>query len=322
MVTDPSVGLEGLALKDSLEIIEVVPSAEEIVQGRLSDANCKRFLSGMHRDGCVVLTNVVDPKHLDAIHSFLEKDALTELKKKGHHTNFGVENIQQGPPLTSKYFFNDVYLNKLLFHGITLYLGHDSKWNFVSGNTALPNASKRQPPHSDAMFTHPACPFYVVANIPTVDVTPENGATEIWLGGTQRYAYDDQVPHDNEGTTMINPDVVESRKKSSPGCQPSLSKGSILVRDLRVWHAGMPNKSDEFRGMIALGFSSSWWHDAVKFKIPLNEGLVEQIYHGTKGTGIVPLFQEVSFEDYEAARNKLGFSFAEHKYVASSTKKF
>ena len=38
--------------------------------------------------------------------------------------------------------------------------------------------------------------------------------------------------------------------------------GSILMRDIRMWHAGMPNPSSQPRPMIAMIHWVGWWrHD-------------------------------------------------------------
>lgn len=39
-----------------------------------------------------------------------------------------------------------------------------------------------------------------------------------------------------------------------PPVQPELRRGDIMIRDLRLWHAGMPNSSDEHRIMLGLGY--------------------------------------------------------------------
>ncbi|KAI1617152.1 hypothetical protein EDD36DRAFT_450905 [Exophiala viscosa] len=291
--------------------VEVTPSPEEIATGHFNDANIKLFLSGMHRDGVVILKDVVNPAHLDIINEFMEEDTKNELSKENLYQNFGAENLQQGPPLTpSKYFFDDVFLNRLLFHAVNLYLGPNATWNMVTGNNALPNGVKRQPVHSDAMCNHPPAPFYVVANVYTTDASAANGSTEIWLG-THHYNTEAQTPMGPKGETHITDEYVEERKKTLPGFQPTVKKGSILFRDMRLWHAGVCNKSDATRYMIALGFSASWWHGTARFRVPADTGVYERIVHGTKNHGVTPLMVELPPEEYERLRNAHDFSDVE-----------
>ncbi|KAJ9619126.1 hypothetical protein H2204_012773 [Knufia peltigerae] len=304
--------MPGLPPKSLNTPVEVTPSPEEKAAGRFDDANIKLFLSGMHRDGVVILKDMIDPAHLDVINEFMVEDTKRELNKKDLHRNFGAENLQQGPPLTpSKYFFDDVYLNKLLFHAVNLYLGPNAKWNMVTGNNALPHGVQRQPVHSDAMCAHPPAPFYVVANVYTTDASAANGSTEIWLG-THHFNTEAQTPPGPHGETHITDEYVEERKTSlHPGFQPTVKKGSILFRDMRLWHAGVCNKSDATRYMIALGFSASWWHGTARFRIPAGTGVYERLMHGTKNHNITPLMVELPQEEYEKLRNAHDFSDVE-----------
>lgn len=307
----PSEYMPKLPAKAMNTPVEVTPSLEERATGHFNDANIKLFLSGMHRDGVVVLKDVIDPDHLDIINDFMIEDTKNELSKDNIYKNFGAENIQQGPPLTpSKYFFDDVYLNKLLFHAVNLYLGPNATWNMISGNNALPNGVKRQPVHSDAMCNHPPAPFYVVANVYTCDASAANGSTEIWLG-THHFNTEAQTPPGSKGETHIKDEYIEERKKTLPGINPTVKKGSILFRDMRLWHAGVCNKSDNMRYMMALGFSASWWHGTAKFRVPSGTGVYERIIHGTKGQGITPLMVELPPEEYERLRDAHDFSDVE-----------
>jgi ectoine hydroxylase-related dioxygenase (phytanoyl-CoA dioxygenase family) len=291
--------------------VEVTPSPAERASGRFNDANIKLFLSGMHRDGVVILMDVIDPAHLDTINDFMIEDTKKELSKENVYRNFGAENLQQGPPLApSNFFFDDVYLNKLLFHAVTLYLGPNATWNMISGNNALPNGVKRQPVHSDAMCNHPPAPFYVVANVYTCDASAANGSTEIWLG-THPFNTEAQTPPGPNGETHIRDEYIEERKKLLPGINPIVKKGSVLLRDMRLWHAGVSNDSNEMRYMIALGFSASWWHGTAKFRVPSGTGVLERIIHGTKNQGITPLMYELPPEEYEQKRNAHDFSDVE-----------
>ena len=125
----------------------------------------------------------------------------------------------------------------------------------------------RQPVHKDITFHHPTCPFYFIANIVLSDFTIENGATEFWLGSHAETTSEDQVPCDEEtkvrqqvvGDPSCNvlPDQVERRRKVRPPIQAQCSKGDVLIRDLRTWHAGMPNYSKNDRIMVAIGYQVS-----------------------------------------------------------------
>jgi ectoine hydroxylase-related dioxygenase (phytanoyl-CoA dioxygenase family) len=150
------------------------------------------------------------------------------------------------------------------------YLGNPPIFNWLTANTALANShSHRQPPHKDLVHDHPLYPHYFIANIPLCDFTIHNGATEFWLGSHAHTTQADQVvaltqediaPYQEAeggiGSVIppIRDEVVEGRRGVRPPVQPSCNKGDVVIRDLRLWHAGMPNHSDAHRVMLALGY--------------------------------------------------------------------
>jgi hypothetical protein len=275
------------------QVTEVFASKEEVAAGKLNDGNIRLVLEGLNTDGIVLLRDIIDPAHLDAL-----------------KMNQGAGNIQQGPPFTpANLFFDDIYCNKILLHAVTLYIGQGATWNLVTGNTALPQSTKRQPVHSDADFKHPDCPFYCVANIPLITSEVATGATEIWLGGQHR----GNVENQGDGVLSIREDLLEARRVVQPPTQPTVPKGSIVLRDLRLWHAGMPNPSDQWRCMIALGFAAPWWHVQTRFRVPADTGIASRIDENLKGTGIVAKYKEVSAQEYAGSRFAFDFTFEEGK---------
>lgn len=61
-----------------------------------------------------------------------------------------------------------------------------------------------------------------------------------------------QVPGDP--SCNVKPEIVEERRKVRPPVQASCVKGDVMIRDLRTWHAGMPNQSANDRIMIGIGY--------------------------------------------------------------------
>jgi ectoine hydroxylase-related dioxygenase (phytanoyl-CoA dioxygenase family) len=93
----------------------------------------------------------------------------------------------------------------------------------------------------------------MVINVPLVSMEVENGSTEIWLGTHDGTTIADQEgAHGDRASGRIKSHLLEARKESRPPCQPTVKKGSIIVRDLRLWHGGKPNLSSEPRVMLAM----------------------------------------------------------------------
>jgi hypothetical protein len=113
------------------------------------------------------------------------------------------------------------------------FLGPRPRMTFLSGNTAL-KSTQSQPVHSDADFDHPKIPFALVLNVPLNTVTPENGATEIWLGTHTTSGLHVQEKQAGDDRPSIKLDVLGAMRKVSPPIQPIIPKGSIVLRDLRL----------------------------------------------------------------------------------------
>ena len=136
-------------------------------------------------------------------------------------------------------------------------LGPRPKLTFCSGNSAMPmeagSTPLRQPVHSDADFAHPDHAFALVVNVPLIDMNPENGSTEVWLGThTDSGLKVQEGLHGERASGRIKQALLEERKTIEPPTQPFIPKGSIIIRDLRLWHAGMPNFTNDIRVMLAM----------------------------------------------------------------------
>lgn len=84
------------------EPLSVHVSESELNSGRLDDQNLEIATRALHRDGLVVLENMVDHAKLDKLNEKMVKDAY-ELQSRGEDSpyNYNRGNIQQDPPLTA-----------------------------------------------------------------------------------------------------------------------------------------------------------------------------------------------------------------------------
>lgn len=249
--------------------IKVSPS--ERGNGILTDRNLELANRALHHDGLIVLEDVIPHSKIDSLNAKMITDALylQNLGEKGPY-NYNKGNIQQDPPLSKQYFDRDIFLNTIATQVTSSVLGPKPRLSFISGNSALPPSSesppKRQPVHSDADFAHPASPFALVINIPLITMTPENGSTELWLGTHSLSSKECQEgEHGERASGRIRKDMLKQRREVRGPCQPVVKKGSIVIRDLRLWHAGMPNfKKEEIRVMLALIHFAGWYRNPME----------------------------------------------------------
>jgi ectoine hydroxylase-related dioxygenase (phytanoyl-CoA dioxygenase family) len=89
----------------------------------------------------------------------------------------------------------------------------------------------------------------LVANVLLCDFTEQNGSTEVWPGTHLLCdAYQGRaLPIDLDGRARY----LGSRRLNAPA-------GSIVLRDLRLWHRGTPNRSARPRAMLALVYRRGW----------------------------------------------------------------
>lgn len=245
-------------------MIELTPTSEERASGKFSAERLALARQAILNDGCVVLKDVASAEHLAVIRDRMLADVEKILNRSDAPFNFHRGNLQQDPPPFEPYLFKDVLVNDLIIQVTHSVLGNGLFNAFYSGNTALANSSSRQPVHADLghlwpNMEHATPPYGLVVNLPLVDMDASNGSTEIWPG-----THKDTFCALQDGDIKISEAQLEAWRKKSPPLQPAVKAGSALIRDIRMWHSGMPNPSDGHRPMMAMIHWVSWW--------PVDEG--------------------------------------------------
>ena len=250
----------------SPQITSIVLSPEELESKTLTSHHLQAAIEALHRDGVVVLNNAISTAHLDALNSRMVPEAKTLYARAETHHNFGTGtgNIQQDAVVDSAYVFDDIIANPFAVAVTECLLGPHPRLRFQSANTAF-KAERRQPVHVDVHFDFPRIPFGLCININLIDVDPEHGATEMWLGSHMDTSWRKQL---GLSSSVIPADVLEARRKISPPVQPTLPKGALIIRDLRLWHAGMPNRTDDVRVMLVTIHFPHWYRTEQKVLLP------------------------------------------------------
>ncbi len=117
-------------------------------------------------------------------------------------------------------------------------------------------------PHRDGNHLFPELPCVlpvsgIYVNIPFVDFLEENGATKIWPGS---HLIMDCPPSDVRN--------LGERSKHLPALQVVMHIGSLILRDMRLWHVGMPNRTDTNRPMLDIGYTRVFPHAHERLPIP------------------------------------------------------
>lgn len=232
--------------------MQITVQPEELAAGELTEAHVKQAVEAIRVDGYVVLADVIEHEHLDILRERMDADAqvLINAEKWGGAGRL-VGHLQQGPPPFAPYIFRDIVANPWIVQVTQALLGPGLYNNFYNGNTNCPG-STTQPLHRDGNHlwpeqevAHPTAE--VVVNISPQDTMEENGSVELWPGS-----------HLDVSGKRIEPADEEARREIAPPIRGNAKKGSALIRDIRLWHRGVPNLSDEPRHMIAMIHRVRW----------------------------------------------------------------
>jgi Phytanoyl-CoA dioxygenase (PhyH) len=214
----------------------------------------QNLLDSFNRDGFVVLEDVIDPAHCDLLCEKMLADVTAILARPDVPFNFNKGNVQQAPPPFAPYLFEDVLFNEKIIEVTKAILGPGIKNNFYSGNTALPG-EHFQPVHPDVAqlwqgLEHATPSFGIVINVPVVETHHDT-----------RYFHGD-------GSARVSDEHLAAWRERHPPIQPTVKRGSVVIRDIRLWHAGMPNRTDQPRPMIAMIHWCGWFADWDGIEIP------------------------------------------------------
>ncbi|EMD00061.1 hypothetical protein BAUCODRAFT_45970, partial [Baudoinia panamericana UAMH 10762] len=244
-------------------------SDEERISGKTRPDTIQEALTYFHRDGFLVLENVIDDELVDKLYQRMVDDNATFLSKKHMTWNQGAatKNVSQIPPLTPEWLHRDFYANPHMLRILENVLGPRPELRFLNANVACPGATGRQAVHTDVNHRFPSVPFGIVMNTYLQDSDEHNGVTEIWCGTHNAYPHPGQLKH--KESSWIRKDLIQRQGKVRPPVQPKIRKGSICFRDLRLWHAGMPNTSSQHRIMLAIDYFAAWYQCPMKLQLPI-----------------------------------------------------
>ncbi|KAK3671908.1 hypothetical protein LTR78_008274 [Recurvomyces mirabilis] len=265
-------------------------SDEELNSDKTNWDTIQEVLKYYHRDGLVVLENAIPEHMIDILYNKIVEDNDRYLNQPHMTWNQGAgpKNVSQVPPLKPEYLYREVYANSHMIRILENLLGPRPEFRFLNSNVACPGGSGRQAVHSDVHHDFPTQPFGVVMNTYLQDSSAANGVTEIWCGTHNAYPKTTDSVHDQQlhaETGWIKKEYIQKQAKIKPPVQPEIKKGSIVFRDLRLWHAGMPNTSSHHRIMLAIDYFAEWYQCPMALKLPssIRKDVEEKWEISTKG---------------------------------------
>ena len=206
------------------------------------------------KHGVVIVEQAISAAPLRSLRERMDRDTEELLaycdsiggnpRERGH--------LQQGPPLSREFMFEEVAMNPYVIDICASLFDSRPNLTFYNGNTNCPGSGE-QTLHMDGQHrVHPPepaeMPFSVVINIPPGPMNVANGAIELWPGS--------HLDRPWKRARLISGEQQNERRKVAPPLQPTTEVGDVLIRDVRLWHRGVPNPSNRPRHMIALIYSN------------------------------------------------------------------
>lgn len=223
----------------------MILSPQEVQSGKLQPETLRQAIQLVTVNGYVLFENILPRDLLDNLQA--EFIRVFEEHRSGQGANRGANRFQMHLPFREPFNDSAVIENPLALAIIDQLVGPDCVCHYFASDTALPG-SEHQAVHSDIALLFPEAPlslpaYSVVLNIPLVDHREDNGPIEIWPGGTH---------------FMPSGVDMQELSKSMHSELCLMPAGSLLIRDMRMWHRGTPNRSQEARPNLALIYARPW----------------------------------------------------------------
>ena len=238
----------------------LAPNIEPNADGPLAEEDVLRAAHTFRETGIVVLDDIYDPTWVAGLHKSYKQLIEAYLADRGgidalDGKTFGKNHIGIHPALFTPWGDADIVAHPKTSQVMAAVLGPDFQSGYYHSNAAYPG-SELQPIHRDTIHLFPAAEMNVptpcvslVLNIPLCDFTLANGSTEVWPGS--------HLILDRDAADTSR-DRLAQRAGHLPSLRTNVRAGSVILRDLRCWHRGMPNTSDHVRPMLALVYERGW----------------------------------------------------------------
>ena len=226
----------------------------------LDDKSLATTLRSLHDSGMAVIENAYTAEEVARLSDAY--DALLAARPKGRvQPTDGEHHVQMQMPLVPPFSDPITVAHPAVTQVLAIVLGPDFECSYYNSNTAYPGSTYQRVHRDSGLIfgtesTASTPPTGIVINIPLCDFTVENGSTEVWPAS--------HLIVDTPDDTEVD---LDQRTKVLASSRLNVKAGSVVLRDLRVWHRGVPNNSDHQRSMLAVVYKRRWlgWsHDSLR----------------------------------------------------------
>ncbi len=258
---------------------------------RYGESTLDEFARDFRRDGFFVFRQHFDPAALAAWKAAFTPLLERHVASEAETANRGAQRFYVTLPFRAPFDDPALYADPDVLALCRLLVGPDLKMVQLATDTPL-LGSQTQDVHRDALPLFPELatetpPYQLAVNFPLVDVTLENGPTEI-APGTQSAPKEAGLDRLARGEVALAPILMRV--------------GDVMVRDVRGLHRGTPNRTGEPRPMVVIGYSRAWLaRPEVSVRIPRSawDALPEERRYLLRSNPVVPDERlEVESEEY------------------------
>ncbi len=206
-------------------------------------------------NGFVVFEDLIPLETIDRIREVWIPIRDRDIERQGEYPSRGRLRYNVRVPFERPFVDPGIFEQPALVEFLERVLGPDYIWSHFDSNIPLPGTDYQKWHRDDgaALFPGVPTPAYAVAvKFPLVDTSEENGSTEI-IPCTQYIADKDLL---TDLDTVFG--AGANRRGRYYPIRLNLQKGSLSVQDGRPFHRGTPNRSDQPRDELCMGFCRPW----------------------------------------------------------------
>lgn len=218
-----------------------------MIKRRYSKSEIKQFTQEVLTDGFSILRGHFPKEKIQEWNETFQPLLKARVKREGHLENRGSARYYVTLPFQKPFADEEIFVDADILAVVENLVGEDFVMCQLAADTPM-LGSDYQDIHRDAPPLFPEWgretpPFQLAVNFPLVDVTIENGPFETTRGT--------HLLSKEEGLRRLETDEIK--------IEPLLMKaGDVMIRDVRGLHRGTPNRMDEPRPMVVIGYSRRW----------------------------------------------------------------
>jgi len=215
--------------------------------GRYDEEQITTFTRSALKDGFCVLREHFSRETLVAWREAFRPLLDTHMAREGHLFNRGPARFYVTLPFIAPFADPAIFEDEDVLSIVRGLVGEEAVMPQLATDTPL-LGSDYQEIHRDAPPLFPETgaetpPFQLAVNFPLVDVRLENGPFEV-ARGTHMMSKEEGLRRIESGEIQLEPITMRL--------------GDVMIRDVRGLHRGTPNRTNEPRPMVVIGYSRRW----------------------------------------------------------------